>query len=113
MGVLSIILLVVFVIVCLLLVFLVAVQDENSVGIGGIFGGSSDSTFGSGTSSFINKATTILAIAFIVLALVIGVLNRTSNKDSVLAGQGTPAAAQSADGTWWTQNNAEATPAAN
>jgi preprotein translocase subunit SecG len=101
MGVLSIILLVLFVIVCLLLVFLVAVQDENSVGLGGIFGGSSDSTFGSGTSSFINKATTLLAIAFIVLALVLGILNKTSSKDTVLEGVSTTTSTTTSDGNWY------------
>ena len=49
MSILGIILLVLFCIVALLLIFLVAVQDENSVGLGGIFGGGSESAFGSGT----------------------------------------------------------------
>jgi len=79
MGVLSIVLLVLFVIVSVALIFLIAVQDENSNGLGSIFGGSSDSTFGSGTSSFITKMTTILAVAFVVLALVSAVVNKSSS----------------------------------
>ena len=39
MGVLGIILLVVFCIVALLLLFLITIQGQNSVGLGGIFGG--------------------------------------------------------------------------
>ena len=81
MGILSIILLVLFVIVALLLVFLVAIQDEKSVGLGGIFGGSSDSAFGSSSSSFLTKATTTLAILFVVLALSVALLNKGSNED--------------------------------
>ncbi len=77
MGILGIILLVIFCIVALLLIFLVAVQDEKSVGLGGIFGGSSDSAFGSGTSSFISKATATLAVIFMVLSLVVALVNKT------------------------------------
>lgn len=99
MGILGIILLVLFVIISLLLIFLVAVQDENSVGLGGVFGGSSDSTFGSGTSSFITKATTILAVCFIVVSLLLGIVNKTANKDTVLDGQTSTAA--TSDQSWW------------
>ncbi len=81
MGILSIILTVLFIIVSLLLIFLVAIQDENSVGLGGIFGGSSDSAFGSNSSSFLTKATTILAIAFMVLALGVALLNKGTGED--------------------------------
>ena len=79
MSILGIILLVLFCIVALLLIFLVTVQDENSVGLGGIFGGGSESAFGSGTSSFITKATTALAIVFMVLSLVVAVVSKTSD----------------------------------
>lgn len=83
MGVLSIILLVLFVIAALLLIFLVAVQDEKSQGLGGIFGGSSDSTFGSGSSKFLTKFTAIIAAAFIVLALLVGLSSRSSYRDNL------------------------------
>ena len=83
MGVLSIILLVLFVIAALLLIFLVAVQDEKSQGLGGIFGGSSDSTFGSGSSKFLTKITAIIAAAFIVLALLVGLSSRSSYRDNL------------------------------
>lgn len=96
MFVLSIILIVLFVVVSLLLLFILTIQDENSAGLGGIFGGGSDSTFGSGTSKFINKATTILAILFVVLALAVGLTNKASASDSVL-----DAATQTEDSTWW------------
>ena len=82
MGVLSIILLVLFVISALLLIFLVAVQDEKSQGLGGIFGGSSESTFGTGTSRFLTRVTVITATAFIVLALLLGVTTKSSSSDS-------------------------------
>lgn len=104
MGVLSIILLVLFVIVCILLVFLVAVQDENSQGLGGIFGGSSDSTFGTGTSTFINRATTGLAIAFLVLALLVAVVNKSTAPDTLLEQAGS-----STTSTTWYEDTADTT----
>ena len=98
MSILGIILLVLFCIVALLLIFLVTVQDENSVGLGGIFGGGSESAFGSGTSSFITKATTTLAIVFMVLSLVVAFINKTS--DSVPEATAAAAAAAAPAESW-------------
>lgn len=98
MAVLSIILIVLFVIVSLLLLFIVTIQDDNATGLGGIFGGGSDSTFGSGTSKFITKATTILAILFVVLALGVGLTNKLAASDSVLEAATTTT---TEDSTWW------------
>ena len=81
MTILGIILLVLFCIISLLLIFLVAVQNENSVGLGGIFGGGSESAFGSNTSSFLTKATVILAIAFMVLSLVVAIINKSTDAE--------------------------------
>ena len=99
MTILGIILLVLFCIISLLLIFLVAVQNENSVGLGGIFGGSSDSAFGSNTSSFLTKATTILAIVFMVLALVVAVVNKSSESE-IQAAIETEAASEAAATNW-------------
>lgn len=103
MAVLSIILIVLFVIVSLLLLFICTIQDDNATGLGGIFGGGSDSTFGSGTSKFITKATTILAILFVVLALGVGLTNKISASDSVLDAA---AATSETDSTWWQDDSA-------
>lgn len=85
MSILGIILLVVFCIVALLLIFLVAVQDENSVGLGGIFGGTADSMFGSNTSKFITRATTTLVIVFMVLSLIVAMINKSSDEELLKA----------------------------
>lgn len=79
MAVLSIILLVLFVIVSLLLVFIVAIQSEDNSGLGGIFGGSADQAFGGRTNKVINKATAILVTAFIVLAVLVALVNKSSD----------------------------------
>lgn len=102
MGVLSIILLVLFIIVALLLVFMVAIQDEKSTGLGGIFGGSSESAFGSSSSTFLTKATTILAVAFMVLALLVALCNRGSSDNVVAFAE---QQSQTAAGTTWLESD--------
>ena len=84
MGVLSIILLILLVIASLLLVFIVAIQTESGTGLGGIFGGGSDSTFGSQTGKVLNTVTAILGTAFLVLAIVLAVINKSPADNSLL-----------------------------
>ncbi len=81
MGVLGIVLLVVFCIVALLLLFLITIQGQDSVGLGSVFGGNSDSAFGSGTTGFITKVTAILACVFMVLSLVVALVNKSSEDE--------------------------------
>jgi preprotein translocase subunit SecG len=84
MSVITIILLILFVIASLLLVFFVAIQSEGGTGLGGIFGGGSDSAFGSQSSNVLNKFTAILGAAFLVLAIVLAVVNKSPSKESLL-----------------------------
>jgi len=79
MTAISIILLVLFVLVALLLIFLVAIQSEDNAGLGGVFGGSSDTAFGGHTNKVINKITAYLVAAFIVLAVLVAIVNKSSN----------------------------------
>lgn len=105
MGVISIILLVLFVIVCLLLIFVVAIQSEDSEGLGGIFGGSSESTFGSNVSSVITKFTAILGGTFLVLALVVALVNKTPSSDSLLQSVTSEQVQQVED--WWSVSTSD------
>jgi len=105
MGVLSIILLVLFVIVSLLLVFLIAIQDEKSEGLGGIFGGGSNTAFGSYTSGVVTKATGALAILFLVFALLVAFVNKSPSTDKLLDSVTTEDVKEATE--WWT---AEPTP---
>ena len=84
MAVLSIVLIVLFVAVSLMLIFIVAIQSEDNAGLGGVFGGSSESAFGGQTNKVINKITAWLVAAFFVLALLIGFVNK-STEGSVLS----------------------------
>lgn len=77
MTAISIILLVLFVLVSLALIFIISIQSEESTGLGGIFGGNSDSAFGGQTNKVINKITAYLIVAFIVLAVLVAIVNKT------------------------------------
>ena len=60
--------------------------------------------FGSGTSSFITKATTILAIVFMVLSLVVAIVNKSSDDEiqSIIKKTQTT----SVEGTTWLEDQA-------
>lgn len=84
MAVLSIVLTVFFVVASVVLVILVALQSESSTGLGGIFGGGSDTAFGAKSNSVVTRITAIVAASFMVLALVVALLNKGSSRDYVL-----------------------------
>lgn len=105
MGVFGIILLVVFVILSLLMLLLVIVQNDNSQGLGGIFGGTSDTTFGTGSGNMLTKVTYIVGGLFLVTALGLGYVNRTPEDDGLLTQA--QAAEQQEASQWWTQSPAE------
>ncbi|MFA6845274.1 MAG: preprotein translocase subunit SecG [Sphaerochaetaceae bacterium] len=107
MAVLSVILLVLFIIVCLLLIFIVAIQDENSEGLGGLFGGSSNSAFGSRAGSVVNKTTAILAAIFMILALVVALINKSPSQDKLLDQVKTEQVQQTTN--WWNPANTATT----
>ena len=96
MAVLSIILLVLFVLVSLFLIFIVSIQSEDNSGLGGIFGGSSDSAFGGRSNRVMNKITAYTVAAFIILAVAVAFVNKSSDS-SVLSSLKESAAATSTD----------------
>lgn len=90
MGAFGIVLLVLFVIVCLLLVFMVVIQDQDSEGLGGIFSGAGNAAFGSRSSSVVVKFTYVLGGLFFVIALSLAILNRSTvgNVEKAVRSQG-------------------------
>ncbi|MDD3823034.1 MAG: preprotein translocase subunit SecG [Sphaerochaetaceae bacterium] len=105
MGVIGIILLILFIIASLLLIFIVAIQSESGTGLGGIFGGGSDSTFGAQGGKVLNKVTAILGTSFLVLAILLAVVNKSPSSDSLLDSVQVEQVQQSGD--WWNTNAAE------
>lgn len=99
MAVLSIILLVLFVLVALFLIFLVSIQSEDDSGLGGIFGGSSDSAFGGRSNRVMNKVTAYTVAAFVVLAILVAFVNRSSGSSVLSSSLSEQAAAVSTETT--------------
>ena len=72
-----IVLLVFFLIVAVMLVLLVLTQSEEGDGLGGIFGGSSNTAFGSRSGNVLTRATTLLGALFLIVSLGLALMNRT------------------------------------
>ena len=85
MGVVRTILLVAFVIVCVLLVLLVLIQNDDSNGMGSIFGGGNSAAFGSHSASVLTKTTGVLAALFFVLAFTLALLTKAPAQSDLSA----------------------------
>ena len=74
------ILIVVYLIIALMLIGLVLIQQGKGADMGASFGaGASNTVFGSsGSGNFLTKSTSVLAVAFFVISLVLG--NLTANR---------------------------------
>ena len=97
MGILTVVLLVFFVLVAFLLVGMVLIQDEQGDGLAGMFGGGSQSTFGSRAGNVLSKTTTVLGALFIVVALGLADLFRTPSTGDVAAAD----RQKSGSSEWW------------
>ena len=73
MGILMGILMVIFIGICLLLIFIILLQSSKGDSLSGIFGGAGMQSFfgGRGAATFLSKLTTGLAIGFILLSLIL------------------------------------------
>jgi preprotein translocase subunit SecG len=67
-----------------LIVLFIMMQDEQGEGVGGMFGGGSNTAFGSRSGNVLTKITTILAVIFFAGTLVLALINRTPKEDSTL-----------------------------
>jgi len=84
---------IVFVIVCLLLIFMVVITPSQSEGLAGAFGGmGSDTFFGTKAGQHINRFTILLAVAFIALAVLINRVGgaRTQAQEDMFEGRPAP-----------------------
>ena len=77
MGILSILLMVLFIISALLLVALVLIQDEGGEGLGGIFGGGGSQQVGNRSGNILTKTTGVLGAIFLFSSFGLAWLNRT------------------------------------
>lgn len=82
MAVLSVLLLILFCIVSVLLMGVILLQDEQGDGLGGIFGGSNNSSVGLQSGNILTRFTGILAVLFFVLSLSLMMVYTKSYSDS-------------------------------
>ncbi|MGB9715695.1 MAG: preprotein translocase subunit SecG [Thermodesulfovibrionales bacterium] len=74
---------IVHILVCFFLITIVLLQGGKGAEIGAVFGGSSQTLFGSrGAATFLSKLTTIAAILFMITSLTLAVV--TAKKGSVV-----------------------------
>jgi preprotein translocase subunit SecG len=85
MGVIGIVLLVILIISAILLVLVILVQDDQGEGIGGIFGGGSNTAFGSRSGNVLTRFTAILATMFLVCCFGLAWINRTPNAGNIVS----------------------------
>ena len=106
MSVISIILLVVFVIICVLTVGIVLLQNDESDGMGGLFGGAGSQAFGSRSANVLTKTTYVLVALFFITSFGLALMN----KSSVAPDLDVPSApAQEQNGEWWTEGSSTGT----
>jgi len=92
-----------------LLVLVVLVQDDQGEGIGGIFGGGSNTAFGSRSGNVLTRFTAVMAAIFLVCVFGMAWINRTPSAGNVLSKARQEALNSSSQNSWWVQAPAPAT----
>jgi preprotein translocase subunit SecG len=82
----SILLIILHVIVCVAIIMIVLLQTGKGADIGAAFGGGSSQTlFGStGASTFLSKATTVVAVIFMITSLSLAYISGHRKQSSVM-----------------------------
>jgi len=75
-------LVILFVMACIAMILVILLQAGKGQGLAGAFGGAtSGAVFGGrGAATFLSKTTTVLAVAYMVLCLLIGVFYKSENE---------------------------------
>ena len=82
--------------VCIALILIVLLQRGKGASMGAVFGGSSQTVFGSaGATSFLQKVTAGAAIVFMLPSLGLAFLSGRGTTSSIMEGVATPPAATS------------------
>ena len=102
MALIGVVLLVIMAISAVLLVLVVLVQDDQGEGIGGIFGGGSNTAFGSRSGNVLTRLTAVLAAIFLVSVFGMAWVNRSPAAGNVLTKARQEALAGGSN-SWWVQ----------
>lgn len=89
MSVIGIILMVAFVIICILLICVVLLQNEEGEGLGGLFGGAGSQAFGAKSGNVLTKTTYILVTLFFLASLGLALLNKAPSVRDINDGAAT------------------------
>lgn len=81
---------------------MVIIQDQDSEGLGGIFGGAGNAAFGSRSTNIVVKFTYVLGALFFVLAFSLAVVNKSSLGDVEAA------ALRASEATGWFESESDA-----
>ena len=111
MGIIGVVLLVMMAISSVLLVLVVLVQDDQGEGIGGIFGGGSNTAFGSRSGNVLTRFTAALAAVFLFCCFGLAWLNRTPTAGDVVSKARQAALNGTGQQSWWVQSPTPVAPA--
>ena len=79
------ILIIIHVVFCIALILIVLLQKGKGASMGAVFGGSSQTVFGSaGATSFLHKVTTIVAIVFMLTSLGLSIFFGRAGTSSIM-----------------------------
>ncbi len=102
MALIGVVLLVIMAISAVLLVLVVLVQDDQGEGIGGIFGGGSNTAFGSRSGNVLTRLTAVLAAIFLITVFGMAWINRSPTAGNVLS-KARQEALSGGSNSWWVQ----------
>ncbi len=101
MGLVSILILIVFILSALILILVILIQDDQGEGLGGLFGGGSSSAFGPRTGNVLTRFTSVVAAIFLVTAFGIAWLNRTPEIGDILQKARVEKLKEAEENNWW------------
>ena len=107
MGLLNVLLLSIFAITAVLLIILILLQDEQSDGIGGIFGGGASNQVGNRKGNILTKTTTVLGFIFIIVALTTAWINHNQSTASGIEKAALAKQKQETAVEWWKTTGTE------
>lgn len=99
------ILLIAFIIICVLLIAIVLIQNEEGDGLGGLLGGANTSTFGSRSGNVITKTTYVLVVLFFLSSFGLALINKAPSVKPLEDEE------SEAEKTEWFSDGSEAAPA--
>jgi preprotein translocase subunit SecG len=71
--------------ICFFLIIVILLQAGKGADIGAVFGGASQTMFGSrGPATFLNKATVFVALGFLVTSIYLAHLSKTRTETSII-----------------------------